>query len=601
MKLILKKGRSFRFKGYRFLPNKPVEVTNENDIYDLLQTGYVEEYRAKRIPLERALEEQDWKGEIIFFNPGGLGDNLLTFYVLDSLREERDLFDYRCIVAGFRNFVQNFTAYSEIEYKGVYLPHWEHYLKEKKENKDVKLLVHFKWGYFPEVIKDEFGFTKQIPIPETAKEAIQELKKGTVIETMASVFGIKKIRREIYLTWQEETWAKEMRKMDYIIFHIAENRHRRMKSWPLKRWERLAKMVEKLGKKIIQIGERGEPAIDQAINLQGIGARWLLVLLRGARALITTDSGIMHLAEGLGIPKIVLWGSTPAKSLGWHNDYTINISQKICNEACWNLGPYGYKCEKGRKKSCLDSITEEEVFEAIQELLKKERKRGNKIEVSIVIPFRNLFQMTMDCIESICNSERSVNFEIILVDNGSRRYPPSFRAAARKRGVIFIRNPENLGYPKAVNIGVKASKGKYILIMNNDVIVRERGFLKQLIDQERRRPGIIGLSGGIINKEGNFGGFTVSKFDYLEGWFLFMRREIYDKLGGLDEVFSPGYYEDTDFSFRARKAGIGLSIAKMDIEHLRSRTLEEEKENFHMEEVMKKNREIFLQRHADML
>ena len=87
--------------------------------------------------------------------------------------------------------------------------------------------------------------------------------------------------------------------------------------------------------------------------------------------------------------------------------------------------------------------------------------------VSIVIPVFNEIEMTVDCFAAIrANTE---DFEVVFVDNGS--VPRLAWSDIPDSRVSFIRNEENLGFPTAVNQGIKAATGDTIVILNNDVIV----------------------------------------------------------------------------------------------------------------------------------
>ncbi len=109
--------------------------------------------------------------------------------------------------------------------------------------------------------------------------------------------------------------------------------------------------------------------------------------------------------------------------------------------------------------------------------------------LSIIIPVWNQHEMTKDCLEAIRANTK--DYEIVLIDNGSdppiafsipdawarvlepgrdARYVPMVEGAGN---IQIIYNETNLGFPVAINQGIRAAKGDIIVLLNNDVIVTE--------------------------------------------------------------------------------------------------------------------------------
>jgi GT2 family glycosyltransferase len=212
------------------------------------------------------------------------------------------------------------------------------------------------------------------------------------------------------------------------------------------------------------------------------------------------------------------------------------------------------------------------------------------IDISVVIVNWNGLQFLMECLESLCNFNPLRNMEIIVVDNASSDGSPD-EVAIRFPGVILIRNMENFGFSKGNNIGIRASKGKYIYLLNSDIKVLD-GCIDALADYMDVNPdtGIIGpkiLNGDLSHQSScrnfptlwnNFcsamglaSAFKHSKFfsgehmfyfhgdrtldvDALVGCFWAVRREALNDFGLLDEEFFI-YSEDVDWCKRCWKAG----------------------------------------------
>ncbi|MGK9477440.1 glycosyltransferase [Melioribacter sp. OK-6-Me] len=213
------------------------------------------------------------------------------------------------------------------------------------------------------------------------------------------------------------------------------------------------------------------------------------------------------------------------------------------------------------------------------------------IDLSIIIVNYNVKEFLLNLLESIRKATNNLSIEVIVVDNASE--DGSVEAIKAKfPEVVLIVNEKNVGFGAANNIALKKARGKYLLLLNPDTIVKEDTFSK-MIEFFEKNPdaGIAGCK--VLNPDGtlqlacrrSFPGpwtsftkvmglsslFPKSKFfarynltyldenqtyevDAVSGAFLMMRREVYEKIGGFDPQFFM-YGEDLDLCYRAQKAG----------------------------------------------
>lgn len=184
----------------------------------------------------------------------------------------------------------------------------------------------------------------------------------------------------------------------------------------------------------------------------------------------------------------------------------------------------------------------------------------------IIIPVWNQLKLTKTCIESIVRNTR-YPYRLIIIDNGSNKNTIGYLETLRtKANAQIIRNEQNLGFVKAVNQGLKESSAPYICIMNNDTIVTD-GWLKEMVDIANSNKNI-----GLVNPSSNNlgqdkGRYSIDEFaaklkplkgQYIEmgsciGFCMLIKRELFDKIGYLDEIYSVGNFDDTDYSRRAEK------------------------------------------------
>lgn len=198
-------------------------------------------------------------------------------------------------------------------------------------------------------------------------------------------------------------------------------------------------------------------------------------------------------------------------------------------------------------------------------------------DVSVVIPAHNKVEVTYSCLCALLLAWNKASFEVILVDDASTDETAEIETVVS--GITVVRNEEAQRFIRACNAGVAASRGRYVVLLNNDTEPTTR-WLDELIAAMARFPkaGLVGSkllfpdgrlqdAGGIIWGTGNpwnYGSrqnphdprFTYARqADYLSGAAMLTTRAIWDEVGGLSSYLEPMYFEDTDFAFKVREAG----------------------------------------------
>ena len=142
----------------------------------------------------------------------------------------------------------------------------------------------------------------------------------------------------------------------------------------------------------------------------------------------------------------------------------------------------------------------------------------------IIIPIFNALELTKGCLESIKAATRSP-YSLILIDNGSsdetHNFLEDFKSSSGN--VALIRNNENLGWVKAVNQGLKASKSDYACIMNNDTVVRTDDWLARLIEIAER-DGSIGLVNPTFSTKKAASKIPYTEIDFCRGYCMLIKR-----------------------------------------------------------------------------
>lgn len=216
----------------------------------------------------------------------------------------------------------------------------------------------------------------------------------------------------------------------------------------------------------------------------------------------------------------------------------------------------------------------------------------SKVTLSIVIVTHNNQSIIGNTLESLFTSLKDLDkpLEVIVVDNAST--DKTVEIVKKRKNITVIQSDKNKGYAWANNRGIEKSNGKYILLLNSDVILNQdtlrislkfldenpdvgvvtckillqnstidpachRGFptpwasLTYITGLEKLFPNIK-LFSGYHQWYKNLN--TVHEIDSCSGAFYLFRKEIIKKVGLLDEKFFM-YGEDLDFSYRIKNKG----------------------------------------------
>ncbi len=198
-------------------------------------------------------------------------------------------------------------------------------------------------------------------------------------------------------------------------------------------------------------------------------------------------------------------------------------------------------------------------------------------EVSIVIPVYSEAGLTERCLRALLHSSGDVPYEVVVVDDDADADTKALLGLVK--GVRVVSNPKNLGFLHSANRGAAAAHGRHIVLLNNDT-EPQPGWLSALVGRAQSADDIgivcaklvypddrLQEAGGIVWQEGvawNFGNGQnpwnpeynyVREVDYGSAAALLVRAEVWRALGGFDERYAPGYYEDADLCFAARELG----------------------------------------------
>ena len=205
-----------------------------------------------------------------------------------------------------------------------------------------------------------------------------------------------------------------------------------------------------------------------------------------------------------------------------------------------------------------------------------------RTNVSIIIVNYNTLHVLQPCLDSIVEHTKDIDYEIIVVDNGST--DGSVEALSKDRRVTFVPTGENLGFGKANNRGLELAHGDYVFFLNSDTLLKNNA-IKMLYDFAEQYQGKLGALGCILedlqgNRIHSYGKFSKMsddfrkflwipilkglhlyqepvipypdnwmKVDYVTGADLFVSRQVLDECGAFHPAFFM-YYEESEMEHR---------------------------------------------------
>ncbi|HML14991.1 MAG TPA: glycosyltransferase, partial [Xanthobacteraceae bacterium] len=219
--------------------------------------------------------------------------------------------------------------------------------------------------------------------------------------------------------------------------------------------------------------------------------------------------------------------------------------------------------------------------------------------LAIVIPNRNKPELLEQCVRFL-EFENRFRPEVVVVDNASDEAAVRtlYRDLRARYGARIIQMDQSFNFSRMVNLGVAATSAELVLLLNNDVEITTPGLVEQMIAHAvRPEIGVVGsrlmypdgrvqhagmllrpgesqdhpvrvehvLRGAPTAAEGYLYQLrTIRNYQSVTGALQMMRRDVFDHVGGFDEVAFPVEYGDVDFCLRVRRAGWRVIALPLD-------------------------------------
>lgn len=209
------------------------------------------------------------------------------------------------------------------------------------------------------------------------------------------------------------------------------------------------------------------------------------------------------------------------------------------------------------------------------------------MDLSIIIVSYNTKKLTEAAIKSVLKEKENLKVEIILIDNNSQDGSLEILRSYKKKGQIkLIENNSNTGFSFANNQGIRVSKGRHVLLLNSDTVVKKDS-LTNLVEFADTHRDVGVIASQLLNADGSIQPscfyFPTVKSAIYEFWFgkkglfekyaprvkspivveaavgasFLMTQQALKKVGVLDEKYY-FYFEDIDYCRRVRRAGLNV-------------------------------------------
>jgi len=210
-------------------------------------------------------------------------------------------------------------------------------------------------------------------------------------------------------------------------------------------------------------------------------------------------------------------------------------------------------------------------------------------KVSIIIATKDQLVFLKACVESIVNTTKYPNYEIIIIDNQSQELETKqYLEEIKNTHVVEIKvyqYSKPFNFSAINNFAVEQATGDYLVLLNNDTMVLQEEWLQGMLSHaQRKEVGIVGVKlvfpskhvqhAGIVLGVGSYGvaahphigypmgapgymkrAVVVQGFSAVTAACLMISKEIYQQVGGLDEDKFKVYYNDVDLCLKVKELG----------------------------------------------
>ena len=210
--------------------------------------------------------------------------------------------------------------------------------------------------------------------------------------------------------------------------------------------------------------------------------------------------------------------------------------------------------------------------------------KKNELSATVIIPAFNAESTMGKCLEALAGQKTKKEFEVIVVDDGSKDKTKKIAKEFKKIPVVLLEQ-NHAGPAKARNLGARKAKGTIIIFLDSDCIAREN-WLEEILKPFENKE-IAGVQGIYESRQKEFIARFIQleieerykkmkkleRIDHIGSYSAAYRRELFLESGGFDENFPTASGEDTEFSYSLSEKNYRLVLnTKAIVEHFHPKT-----------------------------
>lgn len=509
---------------------------------------------------------------LIHRDKGGIGDIIMTTPFLEKAKDQFPLYKliasyprkFRPIIDGnpFVDQVVDFESIKEVDYEININLSLQCLRTEASTQPDVKMNR-------PEIFLDQAGLPyHDVPRPKiflapdeiiNVRQSYNQLKIGLAIETAALA--------RAWRHWDRLTDAIFEKWPEAVVYAFAEHKP---KGW---------------------VGR------DRVVEVFGCTLREVAAEINALDVMVAADTGLAHIAGAVNTKCVWLFthidGQIRAKNYDPELTWILQDIPSTCpvGKPCW----YDIRCLSDADRStkptlCAETITVDQVMVKIDQAVRRPA-------ISYIVLYHNNRDITKECLDRILAIKKFTD-ELIVLDNGSTGFTFDDLLAdlrtASVPGSCLIRNDTNLGCILGRNQAAKAASGVRLFFLDNDQYISPHTmhYLMQIgKDVTAVEPWSMdekGIAHHYSRRQGPLA--------YVGAGGMLVKKELFDSVGGFTEDYSPAWFEDPDFCFKAKEAGATLGYhPDPGVTHLKHKT-NFTQTDYDANEVWYRNRDLFVQR-----
>lgn len=224
----------------------------------------------------------------------------------------------------------------------------------------------------------------------------------------------------------------------------------------------------------------------------------------------------------------------------------------------------------------------------------------------ILLPYHGGYTAVRELIGSICLYTRNIPYRITIIDDGSPN-KDYFSTLAQTPNIDGVRSEEQKGFGAALNLGIKATKRPWIVVINSDCMIEEMGWLMELYKSfcalKDKNVGLVSARSDNPGDNHDFLKTPRERKDIgdqiseksLPLFCALLSRKMVEKIGPIKE-YPYGWYEDEEYFWRMKKNGYRQAVSgKAWVKHAGGMTVKELwRQKPEIKEIMENNRKLCL-------